>query len=112
MPLPTFSTSRVSLGLTVPPWSTIPKNAFAREDTIACEIIDSAPRVAYLSDLRDFDNHVFADFDLGAHRHMHYVDAFGAEVFGEIAFFHVESHSLGALDGLPGKKRDLAMPIA
>ena len=88
------------------------ENAFAREDAIACEIINGAPCVAYLADLRDLDDHVFADFDLGAHGHMHYVDAFGAEVFGEIAFFHIEPHSLGALDGLPSKKRDLAMPIA
>ena len=80
------------------------ENAFAWEDTIAREIVDGAPRVAYLADLRDFDNHVFADFDLGAHGHVHYVDAFGAEVLGEIAFFHIESHSLGALNGFPGKK--------
>ena len=88
------------------------ENAFAREDAIACEVVDGAPRVTHLADLRDLDNHVFADFDLRTHGHMHYVDAFGTEVFGEIAFFHIEPHSLGALDGLPSKKRDLAMPIA
>ena len=88
------------------------ENAFTREDTIACEVVDGAPRVAHLADLRDLDNHVFADFDLGTHGHMHYVDAFGTEVLSEIAFFHIEPHSLGAFDGFPGKKRDLAMPIA
>lgn len=80
------------------------ENAFTWEDTITREIVNGAPRVAHFADLRDLDNHVFADFDLGAHGHVHYVDAFGAEVLGEIAFFHIESHSLGALNGFPGKK--------
>ena len=80
------------------------ENAFAWEDAIACEIVNGAPRVAHFANLRDLDNHVIADFDLGAHGHVHYVDAFGAEVLGEIAFFHIEPHSLGALNGFPGKK--------
>ena len=80
------------------------ENSFAWEDTIAREIVNGAPRVAHFANLRDLDNHVFADFDLGAHGHVHYVDAFGAEVLGEIAFFHIKSHSLGALNGFPGKK--------
>ena len=68
--------------------------------------------MAYLALLRQLQQHVVADLELRAERQRHKVDALGGDVLGEIAFLHVQAARPGLLDGFPGQKRNLAVPVS
>ncbi|MBQ3301333.1 MAG: hypothetical protein IJH04_04210 [Eggerthellaceae bacterium] len=85
------------------------EDALAREDAITCEVIDGAPRMADLPDLRDFDCGG-SNFQKSSKRHTLHVYPARGDVFRKVAVSHVQSVVACHLDGFFGEERHLPMP--